>query len=71
MMKLKRYNLIPALLLIYLAVMAYMGRGMLTDGRQIEFFGIIAATLIAIGLLRIVLRKRDRHRRRNRLTGND
>lgn len=66
-MKIKRYNLIPALLLIYLGVMAYMGRGMLTDGRQLEFFGITGVTLVCIFLLRIMLRKRDAYRnRRNR-----
>lgn len=65
-MKIKRYNLIPALLLVYLAVMAYMGRGMLTDGRQLEFFSITGVTLICIFLLRIMLRKRDAHRQRHK-----
>lgn len=59
----QRYNIIPLLLLLYLAVMAYIGRGMLTDGRMLEYFGIIGATLVAIALLRVVLKKRDRHRR--------
>ncbi len=62
----QRYNIIPLLLLLYLAVMAYIGRGMLTDGRTLEYFGIIGATLVAITLLRVVLKKRDRHRRSRR-----
>ncbi len=62
-MKLKRYIVIPAALLIYLAVMAYIGRGEYYAGHYLYYFGIIAATLLCIVLLFFTLRRRDRLRR--------
>ena len=44
----KRSTLIPLLLLIYLGVMAYIGRGELAQGRYLYYFGIIALTLVGI-----------------------
>ena len=37
----KRYDIIALLLVIYLAVMAYFGRGMLLSGNYWEYFSII------------------------------
>ena len=55
----KRYNLIPLLLLVYLAVMAYFGRGMLLSGNYWEYFGIIVITLLIIFALRWALKRRE------------
>ena len=37
----KRYDIIALLLVIYLAVMAYFGRGMLLSGNYWEYFSIM------------------------------
>ncbi len=69
--KLRRSTVIPMILLIYLAVMAYIGRGELAAGNYLYYFGVIGATLIAITLLHFTLRQRERRRaemrRRRRL----
>lgn len=51
---------IPLLLLAYLGVMAYIGRGELDKGNYLYYFGIIAITLIIILLLHIFLKRRQR-----------
>lgn len=56
----KKSTLIPTLLLIYLAVMAYIGRGELAAGNYLYYFGIITITLTAIFLLHVVLKKREK-----------
>lgn len=58
----RRSTVIPALLLVYLAVMCYIGRGELERGNYAYYFGIIAATLLCIVLLHFTLRKRERDR---------
>lgn len=63
-MKLKRYNVIPALLVLYLAAMAIIGLPELYAGHYLYYFGIIAATLACIIALRFVLKKR--HNLRNK-----
>ncbi len=60
----KRSTLIPLLLLIYLGVMAYIGRGELAQGRYLYYFGIIALTLVCIVALHFTLRRRERNRRK-------
>lgn len=55
----KRYNIIPLLLVIYLAVMAYFGRGMLLSGNYWEYFSIIVITLLIIIALRWALKRRE------------
>lgn len=57
---LRRYNLIPLVLLVYLAVMAWIGRGELLAGHYLYYFGLIALTLGCIFLLRRNLRARSR-----------
>lgn len=63
-MKIKRSVVIPLILLVYLGVMSYIGRGELAAGRYLYYFGIIAITLLAIFLLHLNLRRRERNRRR-------
>ncbi len=55
----KRSTLLPLLLLIYLAVMSYIGRGEFYAGHYTYYFCIIILTLIAIALLHIVLKRRE------------
>ena len=64
-MKVKRSTLVPSLLTVYLAVMAYIGWGGYASGREsaLYYFGIIAATLLVIVLLHFNLKKRERLRR--------
>lgn len=62
MKRLRRSTVLPLVLLIYLAVMAYIGRGELAAGRYLYYFGIIGFTLLAITFLHIVLRTRERRR---------
>lgn len=59
----KKSTLIPLLLLIYLGVMSYIGRGELLAGNYFYYFGIIGATLVCIVLLHIFMKKRDRMRK--------
>lgn len=63
MKRLNRATLIPALLLVYLGVMAWIGRGELLAGHYLYYFGIIIATLVCIVALHFVLKRRDRLRR--------
>lgn len=49
--------------MIYLAVMAYIGRSELYAGHYLYYFGIIGATLIVIVLLHFSLKRRERLRR--------
>ena len=58
--KVKKSTWLPILLLIYLAVMAYIGRGEFFAGNYLYYFGIIGATLLCIVLLRILLIKRGK-----------
>lgn len=51
---------IPLLLLAYLAVMAYIGRGELQKGHYLYYFGLIALTLAIIFLLHRFLKRRQK-----------
>ncbi|HJB73747.1 MULTISPECIES: hypothetical protein [unclassified Barnesiella] len=62
----KRYDIIALLLVIYLAVMAYFGRGMLLSGNYWEYFGIIGFTLLIILALRWALKRREKIRNERR-----
>ena len=63
-MKVKRSTFVPMLLLLYLCVMAYIGRGEFFAGNYLYYFGIIGLTLAAIIALHFVLRRRERMRGR-------
>lgn len=56
----KRYDIIALLLVIYLAVMAYFGRGMLLSGNYWEYFSIIGVTLLVIFILRWAMKRREK-----------
>ena len=62
----KRYDIIALLLVIYLVVMAYFGRGMLLNGNYWEYFGIIGFTLLIILALRWALKRREKIRNERR-----
>lgn len=50
-------------MLVYLAFMAWIGRGELLAGNRLYYFSIIAITLLVILLLHIFLKKRERLRK--------
>ena len=62
----KKSTFIPVVLLIYLAVMAYMGRDTLLAGNYLEYFGILVVTLLCIVVLFFTLRKQEEVRERRR-----
>ncbi|MDO5395012.1 MAG: hypothetical protein Q4F07_03495 [Bacteroidales bacterium] len=64
-MKLKRSTVIPVILLIYLAVMAYMGWDKVATGQmsQFEYFGIVGITFVCIVFLHFNLKRREALRR--------
>lgn len=59
----KRSTVIPLLLLVYLGVMSYIGRGEFYAGHYAYYFGIIGTTLAVIVALHFFLRKREKLRR--------
>jgi hypothetical protein len=63
-MKIKRSTLIPAALLVYLAVMSSIGWKQYASGDMsaAEYFGIIGVTLAVIVLLHFNLKRRERLR---------
>lgn len=70
--KLKRSTLLPVLLLVYLGIMAYIGRGELYAGNYAYYFTIIGLTLFFIFLLHIFLKKREKlQANRNRRQENE
>ncbi len=64
MKHLKKSVFIPAMLLIYLIVMAFMGRNILKEGEILEYFGIIVVSLLCIIALYYTLRAQERARAR-------
>ena len=64
-MKIKRYDIVPAVLFVYLAVMVYLGYPDYVAGATSPwlYFGGTAFTIIVIILLRINLKKRAAYRK--------
>lgn len=62
MKKIKKSTLLPLLLLIYLAFMAYQGLPYLYAGRYAYFFGILITTLTIIILLHFTLKHREKQK---------
>lgn len=64
-MKLRRSTVLPLVLLVYLAVMAYIGFEGYTTGETSPamYFGTIALTIVIIVLLHFNLKRRERLRR--------
>lgn len=56
------------MLLIYLAVMSYIGRGELAAGNYLYYFGLIFLTLVCILLLHLHLRRVARQKDDRRMT---
>ena len=62
----KRSILIPAILIIYLGVMAYLGWPEFSaQGKYLEFTAVIIVTLAIITGIFFLLRRRDKMRREN------
>lgn len=61
-MKIKCSTWLPAILLIYLSVMSYIGREEFQSGNYLYYFGIIGVSLLCIVLLRMSLKRRERLR---------
>ena len=63
-MRVKKSTVLPLILLIYLAVMSYIGYGSYSIGAisALYFYGGIGATLIVIFLLHLSLKRRERLR---------
>lgn len=59
-MKLRRSTFIPLILLVYLAVMSYIGFPEFQQGHYLYYFGVIGLTLVIIALLHFFLKKRER-----------
>ena len=64
MKRIRKSVFIPSLLLIYLAIMAYMGRDKLLAGNYLEYFGILIVTLLCITILLFTMRKQEQIRDR-------
>mgnify|MGYP005887644499 CR=1 FL=1 len=64
-MKLKRHTVLPLVLAVYLAVMAYIGYPEYAAGHTsaLYYFGIIGITVVILIALHFTLKKRDRLRR--------
>lgn len=64
-MKLKRYDIVPLVLLVYLGVMVYLGYPDYVAGATPAwlYFGGTAFTLLVIFFLRINLKKRTQYRK--------
>lgn len=56
----RRSTVLPLALLVYLAVMSYIGRGELVAGNYIYYFSIIILSLACIIALHLWLKRRDR-----------
>lgn len=67
----KRSTVIPLCLLVYLAVMAWVGRARLEAGEYLYYFGVIGGSLLIIALLYWSLRRKEalRDRREEELYG--
>lgn len=64
MKRFRKSVFIPTILLVYLAVMAYLGRDKLIAGNYLEYFGILIVTLLCIAILFFTLRKQEQIRER-------
>ena len=63
-MKIKKSTFLPAILLIYLFVMAYIGRDLLFAGEYVHYFSVFGVSLIVIVILHFTLKKREKMKER-------
>lgn len=61
-MRTKKSTWLPLLLLVYLAVMAFIGRGQVAAGKYLQYFGVMGVSLIVIVLLHFSLKRKERLR---------
>lgn len=54
--------IVPAFLLVYLAVMAWMGRGLLAVHAYLHYFGVIVIGLIIIVLVHVLLKRWEKRK---------
>lgn len=59
-MKTKKSTWLPLLLLVYLMVMAYVGRGQVAAGKYLQYFGVMGVSLLVIVLLHFTLKHKER-----------
>lgn len=64
--KVKMSTIMPVLLAIYLAVMAWVGRHRLADGEYFYYYGVIGVCLVIIVTTHFVLKKREYYRQKRR-----
>lgn len=62
--KIKKSVVFPLIMLVYLAVMAWIGRDRLDRGEYLYYFGIIGVGLVIILLLYLSLRKKEQLQQR-------
>ncbi len=63
MKTIRRSTGISIALLVYLALMSYIGRGELRNGNYVYYFGVIAVTVACIVLLNVLMRRRERNKK--------
>lgn len=63
-MKIKKSTFLPAILLIYLFVMAYIGRDLLFASEYVHYFSVFGVSLIVIVILHFTLKKREKMKER-------
>ena len=63
-LKIKRSVVFPIIMLIYLAVMAWLGRDRIAKGEYLYYYGIVGVSLVIILLLFLSLRKKEQLRER-------
>ena len=59
-MKTKKSTWLPLLLLVYLMVMASVGRGQVAAGKYLQYFGVMGVSLLVIVLLHFTLKHKER-----------
>ncbi len=58
--KIKKSTYLPAVLLVYLLCMAYIGRNILLKGEYLYYFSVFGISLIIIVLLHFSLKKKEK-----------
>ena len=56
----KKSTWLPLILLVYLLVMAFVGRDQLLSGQYLRYFSVLGISLIVIILLHFVLKKKEK-----------
>ncbi|MGM9868214.1 MAG: hypothetical protein ACI30R_01125 [Sodaliphilus sp.] len=64
--RVKMSTIVPVLLAIYLAVMAWVGRERLESGEYFYYFGVIGLCMMIIVITHFVLKKKEYYRQKRR-----